>query len=35
MHKFYQVHMGGKDYEIAESKARVLPFVSMARILKV
>jgi len=32
---FYQVHMGEKDYEIGSLKARVLPFTSMAEILKV
>jgi uncharacterized protein len=32
---FYQVHMGEKDYEIAEFKARVLPFSTMAGILGV
>ncbi|MFA6294746.1 MAG: AAA family ATPase [Victivallales bacterium] len=32
---FYQVHMGEKDYEIAEFKARVLPFAAMSRILGV
>lgn len=32
---FYQVHMGEKDYEIAASKARVLPFTTMAGILAV
>lgn len=25
---FYQVHMGGKNYEIADSRARILPFLS-------
>lgn len=32
---FYQVHMGEKDYEIAVSKARVLPFATLAGILAV
>ncbi len=32
---FYQVHMGEKDYEVAEFKARVLPFTTMAGILGV
>jgi uncharacterized protein len=32
---YYQVHMGEKDYEIAEFKARVLPFTSLAGILAV
>ncbi len=30
---FYQVHMGEKDYEVAEFKARVLPFTRMVGIL--
>lgn len=33
--RFYQVHTGEKDYEIAEFKARVLPFTVMAGILAV
>lgn len=33
--QFYQVHMGEKDYEVAEYKTRVLPFAAMARILGV
>lgn len=32
---FYQVHMGGKDYEIADFRARVLPFTTFAGILGV
>jgi len=28
----YQVHMGSKDYEIAEYKTRILPFIAMAGI---
>ncbi len=32
---FYQVHMGDRDYEIAASKARVLPFTTLSRILAV
>jgi len=32
---YYQVHMGEKDYEIAEFKARVIPFTTMAGILAV
>lgn len=32
---YYQVHMGEKDYEIAEFKARVLPFTTLAGILAV
>jgi uncharacterized protein len=32
---YYQVHMGKKDYEIAEFKARVIPFTTMAGILAV
>ncbi len=30
---FYQVHMGDKDCELPASRARVLPFTTMARIL--
>ncbi|MDD5600005.1 MAG: AAA family ATPase [Victivallaceae bacterium] len=33
--KYYQVHLGSKDYEIADGKARVLPFTAMAGILAV
>lgn len=33
--KYYQAHLGSKDYEIAECKARVLPFTVMASILAV
>jgi len=33
--RFYQVHIGKKDYEIAEFKAHVLPFTTMAGVLKV
>ena len=32
---YYQVHMGEKDYEVAEFKARVIPFTTMASILAV
>jgi len=32
---FYQVHMGERDYEIAEFKTRVLPFTTMSGILGV
>jgi predicted AAA+ superfamily ATPase len=32
---FYQVHTGSKDCEIAASKARILPFPELARILAV
>lgn len=32
---FYQVHTGEKDYEIAESRARVLPFTKLSGILGV
>jgi predicted AAA+ superfamily ATPase len=32
---FYQVHLGETDYEIAGSKARILPFAVMAGILGV
>ena len=32
---FYQVHLGSRDYEIAASKARVLPFTTLSRILAV
>jgi predicted AAA+ superfamily ATPase len=32
---FYQVHMGEKDYEVTEFKARVLPFATMSGILGV
>ena len=30
---FYQVHMGEKDYEVADAKARVLPFTTFTTIL--
>ena len=30
---FYQVHMGTKDYEVAEVNARVLPFTTFSKIL--
>ena len=30
---FYQVHMGTKDYEVADAKARVLPLTTFATIL--
>ncbi len=33
--KYYQVHMGAKDYEIAEYKARILPLATMAGILAI
>jgi hypothetical protein len=32
---FYQAHMGSKDHEIAEHRARVLPFARLAQILGV
>jgi uncharacterized protein len=32
---FYQVHMGEKDYEVADAKARVLPLTTFAGILGV
>ncbi len=33
---FYQVHMGTKDYEVPDSRARVLPFITFAaEILKI
>jgi predicted AAA+ superfamily ATPase len=32
---FYQVHLGTKDYEVAQSKARVLPFTTFSSILGV
>ena len=31
---FYQVHAGDRDYEQAESKARVLPFTRFCEMLK-
>lgn len=31
---FYQVHMGKKDYEVADAKARVLPLTTFATILE-
>ena len=30
---FYQVHMGKKDYEVTDVKARVLPLTTFAAIL--
>jgi hypothetical protein len=33
--RFYQMHNGSKDYEIAEHHARVLPLTSFSRILAV
>ncbi|MEI7828017.1 MAG: ATP-binding protein, partial [Euryarchaeota archaeon] len=33
--QFYQVHLGEKDYEVAHSKARVLPFTTFTGILGV
>ncbi len=30
---FYQVHMGSKDYEVAQYNARVLPLTTLARLL--
>lgn len=33
--KFYQVHMGRKDYEMAKHRARVLPMTSLAGLLAV
>ncbi|MBF0199394.1 MAG: DUF4143 domain-containing protein, partial [Planctomycetes bacterium] len=32
---FYQVHMGDKDYEVKEYKARILPFTTFSKMLKV
>ena len=32
---FYQVHMGEKDYEVKEHNARVLPFTTFCKIIKV
>lgn len=32
---FYQVHLGTKDYEVPESRARIIPFVKFAEILGV
>ena len=32
---FYQVHMGAKDYEVTDAKARVLPLTTFAAILGV
>ena len=32
---FYQVHMGKRDYEVAEHRARVLPVTSIAQLLSV
>ena len=32
---FYQVHMGKRDYEVAEHRARVLPLTTFAKILAV
>lgn len=32
---FYQVHMGAKDYEVTDAKARVLPLTTFATILGV
>jgi len=32
---FFQVHLGKKDYEVPESKARVLPFSTFSEILKI
>ncbi len=32
---FYQVHMGGKDYEVAKQRARVLPFLAFSQLLAV
>lgn len=32
---FYQVHMGGKDYEVAKQRVRVLPFRAFSRVLGV
>ncbi len=32
---FYQVHAGRKDIEVAASRARILPLIALARILKV
>jgi hypothetical protein len=33
--QFYQVHLGDRDYEIADAKARVLPFTKLAGLLAV
>ncbi len=32
---FYQVHLGERDYELARSRARVLPFTTLAALLTV
>lgn len=32
---FYQVHLGNKDYEVPESRARIIPFAKFAGILKI
>jgi len=32
---FYQLHLGDRDYEIADYRARVLPFTTWARILAI
>lgn len=32
---FYQVHLGSKDVEVADSRARILPFTAFAKILGV
>ncbi len=32
---FYQVHLGEKDYEVSQHRARVLPFISLSRLLKI
>ena len=31
--RFYQVHMGTRDYEVAQHNARVLPLANLARLL--
>lgn len=32
---FYQVHLGDKDYEVHEARARIIPFYKFAEILKI
>ena len=31
---FYQAHLGQKDYEVKPAKARVLPFITLCKELK-
>ena len=33
--RFYQVHLGAKDVEIAAARARILPFATLAAIIGV